>query len=111
MIIQVTCPDCGGTVFIEVSVVTQPAPVVAPRQSSRPPYTGSEDSCVEIRRYLVAHYKLDELKTLCSDFSINYQQIPYHDDGPLENFALEIITYFKNRRRLPKLVQALRRGR
>lgn len=58
---------------------------------------------IKLRQRLSTYFSEGELKTLCFDLGIDYDDLP---DNGRENKARELIQYFERRSRIPELVEA-----
>jgi hypothetical protein len=61
----------------------------------------------KLREKLGGSFDLEELRTLCFDLNIDYQNLPSTREG----LAREMVAYCENRDRLPELIEASRRKR
>jgi hypothetical protein len=61
-----------------------------------------------LRQILVHHFSLEELRTLCADLGVSYDELP--GEGQ-EAKARELIAYLQRRARLSKLVSCIRQYR
>ena len=59
-------------------------------------------------KLLMAHFDLDELRTLCFDLSVDYDTLRGEEKATK---ALELITFMLREHRLDELVSTLRQGR
>lgn len=62
----------------------------------------------ELRRKLVNHFSASELRDLCFDLGIDYENLPR--TGKLE-LAREMVAYLERRRRIPDLLEKISRLR
>lgn len=62
----------------------------------------------DIRRFIVAHYDLDELRTLCFDLGVNFDDL---QGEMLSGKARELILQLARTRALQQLLQALHQSR
>ena len=58
----------------------------------------------QLRQALVEHFSLDELRTLCQDIDISFDELPGANTTSAK--SRELITYMENRGRLDELVLA-----
>jgi CHAT domain-containing protein len=85
--------------------LVDPAPP-GPAADQRTYTTGPLDreSRVRIRKNLVQYFNLPELKTICSDLGIDYENFPSTKDG----LARELLLYCERRGRVPDLIETVR---
>ena len=62
-------------------------------------------SAIALRQYLVEHFTLEEIKTLCADVNVIYENL--QGEG-LEPKARELVSHLNNEFRIPELVQKCR---
>ena len=62
----------------------------------------------DLHRFIVDHYDLNELKTLCFNLGVNFDALP--GDGTVAK-ARELVVYLGRRGKLERLVDALHQGR
>ena len=65
------------------------------------------ESRVRIRKNLVQYFNLPELKTICADLGIDYENFPDTKDG----MARELLLFCERRGSVPALVDMLRLAR
>lgn len=78
------------------------------RESSSPATNGPPMAGSELRDVLATAFSLDELKDLCQDLDVNYENIP---GDTLRAKARELVLYFQRHSRFDDLVAAARRIR
>lgn len=61
-----------------------------------------------LRKQMDSYFSLSELRTICFDLGIDYEELP---GGTKQNFTVGLIEYVIRRNRLPELLDALRRER
>jgi hypothetical protein len=62
---------------------------------------------IRLREILTARFSVDELRTLCFELEIPYENLP----GTLDGLAREVIVYSERRGRLAELIETARRLR
>ena len=63
--------------------------------------------CTSLRRTLVDHFDREELRTLCFDLGIEYENLP----DTLDGMVRELVTYCERHRCIPELLTAIRQQR
>lgn len=58
----------------------------------------------QLLNLFTSHFNMAELKGLCFDFGVNYEEIPGHN-RTLSGFARNLILFFEGRERLPALIE------
>lgn len=71
------------------------------------PHAGNTDPAV-VRQALVNHFSLEELRTLCFDIGIDFEELPGSSKSAK---ARDLVQYWHNRRDLDRLVDLIRRQR
>ncbi|MCP5095145.1 MAG: AAA family ATPase [Chloroflexi bacterium] len=61
-----------------------------------------------LRQILLHHFTVEELRNLCFDMDLDFEELPGREKG---SKARSIVEYWRNRRELEKLVAAIRRER
>lgn len=61
----------------------------------------TQDYLIKLRRLVASHFDLEELRTLCFDLGINYDDLRGEGNA---NKARELVAYFERRGRIPELV-------
>lgn len=79
---------------------------LTPQQTGQPS-TGVPDHVI-IKRVLQGQFNRDELRILCSDLDVDWDDL---DGSTLSIKAISIVGYFQRRNRLPELVAAIRTAR
>jgi hypothetical protein len=59
---------------------------------------------IKLRQALSEHFNAEELRTLCFDLDIDYEDLP--GTGKIDK-AREIVSYFKRRQTIPRLANAI----